>query len=103
MVSKVAISLQQAKPAWVIEFKITDAQFFRIPQRTSQPSAGAGMHEESVRVMHFRAPILRWTGFFFAEEKHARQRRDAQFLYWLAKKQPGAHVNDRAFAGLDSE
>jgi hypothetical protein len=50
--------------------------------------------------MHFRTPILGWPGTFLAEQEHACERRNTEFLHRLAQKQTSAHVNDSTIAGL---
>ena len=86
-----------------IEFKITDAQFFRIPRgRHSHPPVPECMRSPSESCTSGRQSCG-GRGFSSPKKNMLVKGAMPNSFTGLRKKQPGAHVNDRAFAGLDSE
>ncbi len=84
VILKAAVALQEPKSLEFIEFEITDAQFLRIAERPPKPLAGLRMHQQTIRVVHFRAPVLCQAGSLLAKKKHARQRCDAELPHGFA-------------------
>src|SRR6266550_1124218 len=93
-------ALTAAEAARAVKFKVADPQLFRIAKRTPQPLARARMHQQPVRVVHFRTPIVGWTRLIFTIEIHAGEWRDAELIHCLAREQARARLDDSGLTRL---
>jgi hypothetical protein len=95
VVIKISITLKQTKPARGRIEKWGNMELFRVREWPPDPFLLPRVHEQSVGIVHFRPVIIKEAGLILAGKKHARERRNAQSLYFGAREQGGLDIHHR--------
>src|SRR5256885_12989794 len=90
---RIAIALEKAETLWIILGKKPSGDSADRRQRVPLLCADCAFDEQSIRVVHFRSPIVRRTRLMFAAPEHAGERRKPEHLDRFAKKNTRFHFD----------